>query len=291
MGIELSLLKNDFKEKLSIVILCAGEGTRLKEITKNIPKPLIKIEILNNTSILNHIINNLINLEIKQIAIVIGYLGDTIRDFISTIIKNNSSLQDKLIIINTENQYKLGPLYSFLSITKNKTFFNPDNSYIIIPGDTIFHLNILKEVLFIISKNYQLIQEHPFVFYRNIGLKTFKGIHKRIKLISNAEVEKIGSEIVLKRISQVKLSDIPSKDVLNQFIPIFALSYDSINEILKLKDKISVKTVWETINHMIVNGKKVFAFEIESKDHFFDIDNLDDLTNLKKKKEDNRRSD
>jgi len=232
MGIELSLLKNDFKDKLSIVILCAGEGTRLKEITKNIPKPLIKIEILNNTSILNHTINNLINLGIKQIAIVIGYLGDTIRDFISTIIKNNGSLQDKLIIINTENQYKLGPLYSFLSITKNKTFFNPDNFYIMIPA-----------------------------------------------------------EIVLKRISQVKLSDIPYKDVLNQFIPIFALSYDSINEILKLKDEIPIRTVWETINYMIVNGKKIFAFEIENKDHFYDIDNIDDLTNLNKKKEDNRRSD
>ncbi len=291
MGIELSLLKNKFKEKLSVVILCAGEGTRLKEITKNIPKPLIKIELLNNTTILNHLINNLIFLGIKQIAIVIGYLGDRIRDFISSIIKNNRSLEDKLIIINTENQYKLGPLYSFLSITNNKILFNPANSYIMIPGDTIFHLSILKEVLLIISKNYQLIQDHPFVFYRNIRLKTLKKIHNRIKLISTVEVEKIGSEIVLKKISQLRVCDILPMDVLNQSIPIFALSYDFINEILKLKEEILVKTVREAINHMIINGKKIFAFEIESKDYFYDIDNIDDLTNLNKKKEDNRRSD
>ncbi|MFX1303825.1 MAG: sugar phosphate nucleotidyltransferase [Promethearchaeota archaeon] len=287
----MSLLKNKFKEKLSVVILCAGEGTRLKEITKNIPKPLIKIELLNNTTILNHLINNLIFLGIKQIAIVIGYLGDRIRDFISSIIKNNRSLEDKLIIINTENQYKLGPLYSFLSITNNKILFNPANSYIMIPGDTIFHLSILKEVLLIISKNYQLIQDHPFVFYRNIRLKTLKKIHNRIKLISTVEVEKIGSEIVLKKISQLRVCDILPMDVLNQSIPIFALSYDFINEILKLKEEILVKTVREAINHMIINGKKIFAFEIESKDYFYDIDNIDDLTNLNKKKEDNRRSD
>lgn len=291
MGIGLSLLKNNFKEKLSAIILCAGEGTRLKGITKTVPKPLIKIKALNNISILNHIINNLINLEIKQIAIVIGYLRDIIREFVSILIKNNGSLQDKLIIVNAKNQYKLGPLYSFLSITKNKSFFKPDNYYILIPGDTIFDINILEEILFIISNNYKLIQEYPFVFYRNIGLSTTERIYGRTKLISNAEVEKIGSEIVLNRISQVQLKNIPSKGVINQIVPIFVLGYDFINEILNLNHQIPVKTVWETLNYMIANGNKIIAFEIENKHYFYDIDNKNDLKNLKKKIEDNRCSD
>lgn len=291
MGKVLSLLKNKFKEKLSAIILCAGEGTRLKGITKTIPKPLIKIKALNNISILNHIINNLINLEIKQIAIVIGYLRDIIREFVSILIKNNGSLQDKLIIVNAKNQYKLGPLYSFLSITKNKSFFKPNNYYLLIPGDTIFDLNILKEILFIISNNYKLIQEYPFVFYRNIGLRTTERIYGRTKLISNAEVEKIGSEIVLNRISQVQLKNIPSKGVINQIVPIFILGYDFINEILNLNRQIPVKTVWETLNYMIANDNKIIAFEIENKHYFYDIDNKNDLKNLKKKIEDNRCSD
>ncbi|MFX0103910.1 MAG: sugar phosphate nucleotidyltransferase [Candidatus Hodarchaeota archaeon] len=280
----MSLLKNDIKKKINVIILCAGEGTRLKRITKTIPKPLIKIESVTNNTILNHIINGLTNLEINQIAIVIGYLGDIIRKYISLLIKNNSSLQDKLIIVNAENQYKLGPLYSFLSITKNKSFFKPNNYYILIPGDTIFDINILKEILFIISNNYQLVHEHPFVFYRNIELSTPTRIFRRKRLISNAKVENFGAGIILHKISQVQLKNILSKDVIHQIVPIFILSYNFINKILNLKSEIPVNTVWETLNYMITNKNKIFAFEIENKYYFYDIDNKSDLINLKKKR-------
>lgn len=281
---------NDFKEKLSAIILCAGEGKRFKEITKTIPKPLIKIEKLNNISIIKHTINNLINLEITQIAVVIGYLGDTIREFISLLKKSNNSLQKNLIIIDTENQYKLGPLYSFLSITKNKNFFTSNNYYILIPGDTVFDLNILKEILLLISKNYKLIHDYPFVFYRSVELKALEQIYKRNKLISYAEVKKFDSETVLKRISQVKIRDIISDDVLHQIIPIFTFNYKFIQEILDLKGVIRVKTIWETFNYMIDNGRKIYAFRLRTNKQFYDIDTKDDLRNLKKKK-DNRRSD
>ncbi len=290
MGIGLSLLKNDFKEKLYAIILCAGEGKRLKEITKSLPKPLIKIEKLNNISIINHTINNLIDLEIKQIAVVIGYLGDTIRDFISTLKKSNNSLQKNLIIIDAKNQYKLGPLYSFLSITKNQNFFTSNNYYILIPGDTVFDLDILKEILLLISKNSKLIHDYPFVFYRDIELKALEQIYKRNNLISYAEVKKFDSESVLKRISQVKIRDIFSDDVLHQIIPIFIFNYKFIQVILDLKGAIRVKTIWETFNYMIDNGRKIYAFRLRTNKEFYDIDTMDDLRNLKKKK-DNRRSD
>ncbi|MFX0141174.1 MAG: sugar phosphate nucleotidyltransferase [Candidatus Hodarchaeota archaeon] len=284
MGNKLSLLKNNFKEKLFFVILCAGEGVRLKEITKYTPKPLIKIERLNNVSILKHTIYNLINLEITQIAIVVGYLGDKISEYVSKLTRNNRFLQNKLIIIDTENQYKLGPLYSFLSITRNKSVFKPTNYYILIPGDTFFDLNILKKMLSIVSKNSLLIQEHPFVFYRKVKLKTLLVNFKGIQLISNAEVGGFGSNTILKRISQIKIRDIPPRDYVNQIIPIFVLNYDYISDILNIKDEIPVKTVWEMNNYMIGNGKKIFAFRISNKHNFYDIDNIDNLRELEKKK-------
>ena len=77
MVIELSLLKNDVKEKLSIVILCAGEGTRLKKITKTVPKPLIKLEALNGISILHHTINTLINFVKQKILRNLFFLAPT----------------------------------------------------------------------------------------------------------------------------------------------------------------------------------------------------------------------
>ncbi|MEE9378746.1 MAG: NTP transferase domain-containing protein [Candidatus Lokiarchaeia archaeon] len=287
----MSLLENKLKEKLTIVILCAGEGKRLKKIAKNTPKPLLKIKGLENESILQNTIFKLIKLGIKQITIIIGHLGSTIREFVSTLTKKDLSLQNKLVIINSENQYKFGPLYSLLSITKNKTIYNKNNYYLLIPGDTLFDLNLLKEILYIISKNYESIQKYPFVFYRNIAIERLRETHKKNKVISNAELEMSGSEIVLKRIFPLKIRNIRSEARVNEIIPVFSLTYDLINEILNLKDQIPVNTVWETLNYLISNKKRIIAFNIENKYKFYDIDDKNDLKKLKKKEKDNRCSD
>ena len=48
----------DFKNNLSVIILCGGKGERLRPLTKNTPKPLIKI---GSRTILEYIIEYLIN--------------------------------------------------------------------------------------------------------------------------------------------------------------------------------------------------------------------------------------
>ena len=291
MGKELSPQENDITNNLSTIILCAGEGTRLKEITKNIPKPLIKIEALNDISILNKIIIDLIKLGIERIAIVVGHLGVKIRDFVGALKEKNKILQNKIHIIDSENQYKQGPLYSFLSITKNQDFFNNSNYYILIPGDNILDFNILKEIMQILSKNINIIQEHAFVFYRNIDIKKLKEIHEKSKVVSIAEIEQLRINNLLKKISQVDLQILPSTIKINQIIPIFILSKEMITEILNLKTEIPVKTVWEALNFAIEKGKKIFAFKIKNIYNFYDIDNINDLKGLHIKREkDNRYS-
>ena len=59
MGRQLLPQENNFPHEILVIILCAGEGTRFKKITKRIPKPLIKISALNNIPILQHLIKNL----------------------------------------------------------------------------------------------------------------------------------------------------------------------------------------------------------------------------------------
>ncbi|MFX0006245.1 MAG: sugar phosphate nucleotidyltransferase [Promethearchaeota archaeon] len=280
----MSLLKNDFKKQLSIVILCAGEGKRLKQITKILPKPLIKIENLNNISILHHLINNLIKLEINNIGVVIGHLGTSIHQFISTLEINEPSIKAKINIIDSEDQYKLGPLYSLLSITKNKNFFKSKTHYLILPGDTIFGYNLLKEVLVKVSDSFNTIQNSPLVFYRKIGFKKLKETYKLNRVISVADITKFGSETKLKRISHLKLKDIPSNDIIYQLIPIIILSYENINEIHELNQKVPLNTIWKALNELNFEGKKIFASKIESKSNFYDIDYKIDLMNLKKKR-------
>ncbi|MHA1659902.1 MAG: sugar phosphate nucleotidyltransferase [Promethearchaeota archaeon] len=285
--------KNNFK--LSAIILCAGEGIRFKEITKDIPKPLIKIESLNNISILHHSINNLFFIGIEQIAIIIGHLGSKIDNFITSLKKKESSLEEKLVIIDAGTQYKLGPLYSFLSITRYERFFKKEQNkqlYIVIPGDTIFELALLKEIIALISANFNLIQKNPTLFYQKVEVKALKKKHENKvsnsrELISIVEIEKKGSKQIFKGITKQNVKNLHDSDNVKQLIPVLVFSYNFINEIMELKKNDAIKTISKILNIMARKGREINAINITNELNFYDIDNKIDLIkfeNIKKKR-------
>lgn len=64
---------------MKAVIQAGGKGTRLVSITKDlIPKPMIKVA---NKPILEHQINNLKEYGIKDIIIIVGHLGEVIKNY------------------------------------------------------------------------------------------------------------------------------------------------------------------------------------------------------------------
>jgi len=65
---------------MQAVILAAGEGTRMRPLTNNTPKPLIKVA---GKTCIERVLDELPD-DIDEIIIVIGYLGEQIRDHIST---------------------------------------------------------------------------------------------------------------------------------------------------------------------------------------------------------------
>src|SRR6266550_2372471 len=60
------------------VLLAAGRGTRMRELTADLPKPMINVR---GKPILLHIVEGLQTAGIKNFFIIIGYHGDTIRDY------------------------------------------------------------------------------------------------------------------------------------------------------------------------------------------------------------------
>lgn len=60
------------------VLLAAGRGTRMRELTADLPKPMIKVR---NKPVLLHIIEGLQSAGIKNFLIVIGYRGDVVKDY------------------------------------------------------------------------------------------------------------------------------------------------------------------------------------------------------------------
>ena len=117
----MNILKKNMKIKTAL-ILCAGFGKRLNPLTLEIPKPLLKIK---NISMLEHCINLVISLGIKNIILNTYHLEDKIIDFIK---KKNFSInieikKDGVKILDTG-----GGILNMINSSLENDFliFNPD---------------------------------------------------------------------------------------------------------------------------------------------------------------------
>src|SRR5205823_1094367 len=60
------------------VLLAAGRGTRMRELTADVPKPMIKVR---GKPVLLHIVEGLQSAGIKNFLIVVGYHAETVRSY------------------------------------------------------------------------------------------------------------------------------------------------------------------------------------------------------------------
>lgn len=68
-----------------VVILCGGKGTRLYPLSKNLPKPMIKI---GGIPVLEHIINLYEFYGYKNFKLLVGFKGEVIKDYFLESYKN-----------------------------------------------------------------------------------------------------------------------------------------------------------------------------------------------------------
>ncbi len=72
------------------VILAAGRGTRMRELTAVVPKPMIEVR---GKPVLQYIIEGLRDAGIHEVLIVIGYRADAVRDFFGDGSRNKVAIQ------------------------------------------------------------------------------------------------------------------------------------------------------------------------------------------------------
>jgi len=287
----LSQHKNKLKENFTSVILCAGEGVRAKNIARSIPKPLIKINSLNNQSILSLIISNLVELKLSPIVVVTGHLGEQIEDFLTSLQIKNQFSKGSILINSSGDRYKLGPLHSFLSITTNKQIFKDDKIFIVFPGDTVFDNKLLQEVLDLLLENYILLKDKSIIFYRKIRRDDL--IQRLNKYYPNQEItisflkiEEKGLKATVKEISQKQLNFFSNEEFINQIIPIFIFNYAYVKEIQVLASSVKFSYIREVVNFIIKKNKIFLALSVNPEYNFCDIDTHLDLKNLNDKKKD-----
>jgi len=272
-------------ENLTIVILCAGEGKRAKGIADDLPKPLIKVESLKNQSILTILISHLYRFGIKPIVIVTGYLSKQIEKEIISFQAKNTYKSKTIIINNAGNRYKLGPLHSFLSITRNKRVFKTNNLFLVIPGDTIFTYKLMEELLNLFEENYAEVNQNSIIFYRRttklaLNKETEKFGPMRNKMLSCVRTKEKDSKQYVKEIYQRNINTLSDEEEFNQIIPAFIITYDYVKKFSNLASKIKLNKIIDAIKSSIKNDMEFLACRVKSDQNFYDIDTALDLASV-----------
>lgn len=115
---------------MQAVILAAGLGTRMGELTKTTPKPLLKIQ---DKTLLEHNLTAMPE-EIDEVVLVVGYLGEQIRKYIG------ENFVGKKITYVEQTELK-GTAHA---LTAAKPLLR--DRFLVIMGDDLYYRNDLEEL-------------------------------------------------------------------------------------------------------------------------------------------------
>lgn len=119
---------------MKAVILDAGEGKRLRPLTSLKPKCLLK---LNDVTILEHQLMNLIKCGIRNVVIVVGYHAGQIFEVIE-----NKDSDLEIEFIQNPIYYKTNTVYSLWLAGKRI-----EDNFVFLNGDVVFHKEVLERLL------------------------------------------------------------------------------------------------------------------------------------------------
>lgn len=210
----------DFKKNRSylpfdVVIMAGGKGERLRPLTENTPKPLLKVA---DKPIIEHIFERLLFFGVRDFTISINYLGHQIKDYFSSKKIENVNLQfieEKIplgtigsvsLIENFNNEYVLLTNSDLLTNLDYENLFqeflksNSDMAIVSIPYEVKIPYAVLEINNGLVTS---LVEKPQYTYYSNAGIYLFKKhLLKRIPYNSyyNAtdlveEVIKIGGTI------------------------------------------------------------------------------------------------
>lgn len=120
---------------MQAIILAAGMGKRLKELTNNHTKSMVKV---NGISLMERMLRQLDRLELSRIIVVVGYKGKELIEYISTLrISTNIEYVENEIYDKTNNIYSL-----YLA----RDYLMADDT-LLLESDLIFEDKVLDKIL------------------------------------------------------------------------------------------------------------------------------------------------
>tara|TARA_Y100001970_G_scaffold292285_1_gene432924 strand:- start:1934 stop:2680 length:747 start_codon:yes stop_codon:yes gene_type:complete len=173
---------------MKVVILAGGKGSRISEITKRIPKPMIQIK---KRTILEHILNIYSAQNFKEFIIAIGYKGELIKKYFKKfkIEKNQYKLMGqnkviKILFIKTGNGTMTGGRLKYVK----KYLDKKDKNFMFTYGDGLANVNLhrLKKFHLKRKKIATLTAVRPLSRYGVLDIKgdTVKNFKEKMPLKS-----------------------------------------------------------------------------------------------------------
>lgn len=143
---------------MKAVILCAGDGKRLKPITEIIPKPLI---LINNKPILSYILSSLPD-KIDEVFLIIKEKHESIFQQYLEEIETNIDIK---LLFQDEN--KKGTYFALMTA---KEFLKNEDKFLVLNGDDIFLKEDIENLVKIASPAYGLSYKKLANCYRTCDL-------------------------------------------------------------------------------------------------------------------------
>ena len=120
---------------MQAIILAAGMGKRLKELTRNNTKCMVEI---NGVTLINRMLHQIEKQHLSRIVIVVGYEGQKPIDYIDTL-----DIQTPIVYINNPIYYKTNNIYS---LALSKEWLCKDDT-LLFESDLIFEDSIIDALL------------------------------------------------------------------------------------------------------------------------------------------------
>lgn len=225
---------------MQAVILAAGEGTRLRPLTKDYPKPLLPI---NNKPVILQVIQTLVKAGIDDIKVVIGYQAEKMELYVKSL-----KLRAKILFA-----YQPQAIGSADALICARNLLDKKRPFLVTAADTVF-----KSADLIIMKKF-------FNSKKPDALVAIKNINRR-QLIRRSCVHLNPDGSIKQLIEKPLPRQLPTHNT--SALPIFLFS----NSFWHYLDRIepSENGHWElatAIQDCIDSGGKVFGFKFKwSKD-------------------------
>ena len=246
---------------MKAVIIAAGVGSRLGELTKEIPKPLIDV---NGKSIIERQINSFRKFGINEIIVITGY-------------QNHKFCLENIEYVFNPHYANVEQAFSLLTARKQ---INDD--VIILFGDIIFEDKILKQIM---DNNGDIV----------IGVdrdwkKSYEKRMDNSPTMSDFIAIKNGKIVKLFR----KSTEFDDESIIAEFSGLFKLSFDAVKKIIETYEKLEMShsgkfhyadslkkaKIIDLLQELFENGVEMEAVHLEGK--WCEIDTPQDL-NLARK--------